>query len=116
LSLEQLEKVYDKYPMFKKIIDLVNRFKAVLKCKHIEDLDKWIGNAIALENKEVSSFINGITRDLTAVKNAIQYDYNNGLAEGSVNKLKVIKRIMYGRCSFEMLRKKILRRENSVFN
>ncbi|MDR3540530.1 MAG: transposase, partial [Desulfosporosinus sp.] len=34
-----------------------------------------------------------------------------GLAEGSVNKLKVIKRIMYGRNSFEMLRKKLLRLE-----
>ena len=73
-------------------------------------------DATALENKEVSSFINGITRDITAVKNAIQYDYNNGLAEGNVNKLKVIKRIMYGRCNFEMLRKKILRRENCLFN
>jgi len=36
------------------------------------------------------------------------YDYNNGLAEGSVNKLKVIKRIMYGRNSFDMLHKKLL--------
>nr|WP_269141160.1 transposase [Pectinatus brassicae] len=116
LSSAQLEKVYNKYPMFKKIIDLVNRFKAILKCQHAESLDKWIADAIALENREVFSFIKGITRDLTAVKNAIQYDYNNGLAEGSVNKLKVIKRIMYGRCSFEMLRKKILRRENCVFN
>jgi transposase len=116
LSLEQLEKVCDKYPMFKKIMDLVNRFKAVLKGNHIESLDKWIEEAVGLENREVSSFINGITRDITAVKNAIQYDYNNGLAEGSVNKLKVIKRIMYGRCSFEMLRKKILRRENCLCN
>ncbi len=86
LSSEQLEKVYDKYPMFKKIIDLVNRFKAVLKCKQVESLDKWIEDAVDLENREVFSFINGITRDITAVKNAIQYDYNNGLAEGSVNK------------------------------
>ena len=53
-----------------------------------------------------------MTRDITAVKNAITYDYNNGLAEGSVNKLKVIKRIMYGRNSFDMLHKKILWLEN----
>jgi transposase len=36
------------------------------------------------------------------------YDYNNGLAEGSVNKLKVIKRIIYGRNSFDMLYNKLL--------
>jgi len=51
------------------------------------------------------------------VKNAIKYEYNNGLAESSVNKLKVIKRIMYGRNSFEMLRRKLLLLENKrIFN
>lgn len=44
------------------------------------------------------------------------YDYNNGIAEGSVNKLKVIKRIMYGRCSFDLLRSKILNLELMKFN
>ena len=49
-----------------------------------------------------------VEKDLEAVKNAIIYQYSNGLAEGTVNKIKVIKRIMYGRCGFEMLRRKIL--------
>ena len=57
---------------------------------------------------EMNSFINGIERDIEAVKNGITYDYNNGLAEGSVNKIKVIKRIMYGRCSFDLLKQKVL--------
>ncbi len=38
-------------------------------------------------------------------------DYNNGLAEGSVNKLKVVKRIMFGRNSFKLLKIKLLRLE-----
>jgi transposase len=38
-------------------------------------------------------------------------DYNNGLAEGSVNKLKVVKRIMFGRNSFKLLKSKLLRLE-----
>ena len=38
------------------------------------------------------------------MKNGIAMQYNNGLAEGSVNKLKVIKCIMYGRNSFELLK------------
>jgi len=51
-------------------------------------------------------------KDMQTVRNAIIYEYNNGLAEGSVNKLKVIKRIMYGRNKFEMLRQKVLFLEN----
>ena len=48
---------------------------------------------------------------MDAVKNAIQFEFNNGLAEGSVNKLKVVKRIMYGRNSFDLLKSKLLRLE-----
>ncbi len=54
---------------------------------------------------------------MEAVRNAIKYEYSNGLAEGCINKLKVIKRIMYGRCSFETLKNKILRLEKMrLFN
>lgn len=62
-----------------------------------------------MQIKELDSFVNGIERDKDAIKNAIQFDYNNGFAEGSANKLKVIKRIMYGRNSFELLKSKLLR-------
>ena len=51
--------------------------------------------------------MNGIRQDIVAVENGIAMQYNNGLAEGNVNKLKVIKRIMYGRSSFELLKAKI---------
>lgn len=53
---------------------------------------------------EISSFVEGTKKDIIAAQNSIAYEYNNGLAEGSVNKVKVIKRIMYGR----MLKAKVL--------
>ena len=63
------------------------------------------------EDRKIDSFVNGLRRDIDAVKKAVELDYNNGLAEGSVNKLKVVKRIMYGRNSFELLKAKLLRLE-----
>ena len=60
---------------------------------------------------ELQTYVNGIRQDIVAVKNGIAMQYNNGLAEGSVNKLKVIKRIMYGRNSFELLKAKVLLHE-----
>jgi transposase len=59
--------------------------------------------------EEIISFTNGIERDYDAVVNAVCLPYSNGLAEGSVNKIKVIKRVMYGRCSFETLRSKTIK-------
>lgn len=113
LSDEYLDKVNNKYPVYKQVIDIVNEFREILKNKAVNAIDPWMAKASLLNNKYINSFINGLTRDIIAVKNAIIYEYNNGLAEGSVNKLKVIKRIMYGRNSFDMLRKKLLRLEKS---
>ena len=111
LTEEIVEKIYNREPCFKRIIKLVESFRAILKSKKVEKLYKWIYEANELGINEINSFINGITRDLKAVENAIRYDYNNGLAEGKINKVKVTKRIMYGRCDFELLKKKSIRLE-----
>ena len=65
----------------------------------------------SLEISEIDAYINGLNCDVKAVKNAIHYKYNNDLAEGSVNKIKLTKRIMYGRNSFQLLKAKLLLNE-----
>ncbi|PPK83544.1 transposase [Lacrimispora xylanisolvens] len=65
----------------------------------------------ALQIDELDTYINGLNADIDAVNNGIHYKYNNGLAEGSVNKIKLTKRIMYGRNSFQLLRAKLLLKE-----
>jgi predicted transcriptional regulator len=112
ISQEQLDKVVDNNPVIGKVFDTVKSFKEILFSKKEAQLDAWIEDALVLGIEEINGFIGGIKRDLDAVKNAITYDFNNGLAEGSVNKLKVIKRIMYGRCNFFLLKSKVLNLEN----
>ena len=104
----QLKQLIVQHPEIGKIYDILSEFKVILSQKKINKLNLWIKKARELNLEEINSFIIGITRDLDAVKNAIIYEYSNGLAEGKINKLKVIKRIMYGRNNFDMLRKKIL--------
>jgi transposase len=98
------EKIIQRYPLIESIINLVNEFKQMLKSKNVEKLEEWIEKANNLKIRKIDKFVNGLKRDMQAVRNAIIYEYNNGLAEDSENKLKVIKRIMYGRNKFEMLR------------
>ena len=111
ISAEQLDRIIGEYPVIGRVYDAVSGFKQTLLGKKESELDKWLEETDSLEIDELSSFINGIRRDIAAVKNAILLDYNNGLAEGSVNERKVVKRIMYGRNSFEMLKGKLLRLE-----
>lgn len=100
--------VLDQYPELKLLLELVKEFKVLLFSEDPHKLDSWIKSVEKTAISELNSFVQGIHRDLQAVKNSIIYPYSNGLAEGTVNKIKVIKRIMYGRCGFQMLRKKIL--------
>jgi len=84
-----------------------------LKLKKVKKVEEWIVKVSNLKIRKKDKFVNGLKRDMQAVRNAIIYEYNNGLAEGSVNKLKVIKRIMYGKNKFEMLRQKVLLLKNN---
>ena len=90
------------------LFKVIRKFKEIIFSKKPQRLKFWIEKAKKINVKELNSFITLIESDIDAVKNAIKYDYSNGLIEGFNNKTKVIKRIMYGRCSFDLLRLKIL--------
>jgi len=113
LTKEQFISVLKTYPLTAPIYRLVNRFRGIVKRRDVAKLGKWIVDAASLDIDEICAFTNGLKNDLPAVTNALIYDYNNGLAEGSVNKVKVIKRIMYGRCRFGTLKNKVLLLEQS---
>ena len=98
----------DQNKELSEIIDINKEFKNVIFSKKPEELEGWLNKAKKLNVVELNSFVNLIESDIDAVKNAIIYDYSNGLTEGFNNKTKVIKRQMYGRCNFDLLRLKIL--------
>ena len=75
----------------------------------------WLEKARGKNIPEINSFADGVTRDFDAVSNAVKFDYSNGLAEGKINKLKLIKRTMYGRCNFANLKTKVLLLDNKAF-
>lgn len=108
ITSEQYEAVIKKYPILGQLYALLRDFHRIMFSQKVEDLDSWISNAASLKIEEIDTYVNGLTVDIEAVKNSIRYQYSNGLAEGSVNKIKLIKRIMYGRNSFYLLKAKIL--------
>lgn len=103
-----IELYLEKDQIFNSIVNLYHEFKVILFSKEPNNLDEWIKKAKKEKVPELTKFVNLIESDIDAVKNAIIYDYSNGVTEGFNNKTKVIKREMYGRCSFELLRIKVL--------
>ncbi len=56
----------------------------------------------------LQGFVRGLRRDYAAVKAALTVEWSNGQTEGQVNRLKLIKRQMYGRANFDLLRLRVL--------
>lgn len=86
----------------------VNRFRKLLENKQGEGLQGWIDEVSGTNLKELKSFAKGLLSDITAVTNAVSFPWSNGQVEGQINKLKTIKRQMYGRAGFNLLRKRLV--------
>lgn len=108
ITQDQLSSVLSAYPLAKVVYDLVADFKELMRSNEPGRLIDWMEAASAHGIAEIDTFVAGLRRDLSAVANAILFDYNNVLAERSINKLKLVKRIMYGRCIFALLKSKML--------
>ncbi len=86
----------------------LHSFLQMLRERRPELLNGWMKEVRESHIKELVSFVNGIDRDYDAVRAGLTYSWSQGPVEGTVNKLKTHKRLMYGRASFPLLRKKML--------
>jgi transposase len=87
----------------KTLYQLVQEFRDMLHTRSGEKLDDWLEKVRASHIRELQSFVTGVERDKAAVVAGLTLPQNNGLAEGKINKLKLIKRMGYGRAGFPLL-------------
>lgn len=90
------------------VYELVQQFAQMLRTRTGEQLDVWLEKVRASQIRELQGFVAGVERDKKAVKAGLTLPQNNGMVEGKVNKLKLIKRMGYGRASFALLRQRVL--------
>jgi transposase len=104
-----LKTLLDNIPEFKVVRKLVQIFKTMLK-RGCGNIRRWIDFVKRSKYKPsgLITFANGLLRDIKAVENGINMKWSNGAVEGHVNRIKSIKRQMYGRASFDLLRKKVI--------
>lgn len=89
--------------------DLAQRFLALVRERASSQLDEWLADAERSKVKELQTFAETLRKDYEAVKAACQSKWSNGQTEGQVNKLKLLKRQMYGRAKLDLLRARLLR-------
>jgi transposase len=95
-------------PEVREAQELAGGFCGIVRERKADALRAWLIAAVKSQLPEFVSFANGIMQDIQAVKAALTYEWSQGQVEGQVNRLKLLKRQMYGRAKLDLLRARVL--------
>lgn len=95
-------------PEIKGALELVQAFSKLMKNRQADELKNWLAKAEISRIPELLGFVNGVKLDFAAVEAAFSSEWSNGQTEGQVNRLKFIKRQMYGRAGFDLLKARVV--------
>jgi transposase len=92
-------------PTIAEAADLARRFHEILVGRVSTELDPWLAKTLG---SALASFARGIMRDIDAVRAALTLPWSTRPVEGKINKLKLIKRSVYGRAGLDLLRARVM--------
>lgn len=95
-------------PDFAAMRRLAMRFRAIFRSRDVSKLEGWVDDAQDSGILGMRRVARALRRDVDAVRNAIEFPWSNGQTEGQINRLKTLKRAMYGRAGAELLRARML--------
>lgn len=110
----QLQTLLAAYPDVVTAHALVQRFSAMVRERRAADLEVWLADAAACGIGELEGFALGIRRDRAAVEAGLTLPWSQGQVEGHITRLKLLKRQMYGRAAFDLLRQRVLYRAEAA--
>jgi transposase len=103
-----VEAVTTSNPQIATAEHLAQQFRRVFKDRDPDALTSWLAKSVESDIPEFKRFVTGIHRDYEAVVASVQHHWSNGQVEGQVHRLKLLKRQMYGRSGFPLLRRRVL--------
>jgi transposase len=104
----QLRAVLGRCPELDALHGCIRGFAVMVTRRRGERLPGWLAQARAIGLPGLNSFVTGIEHDLDAVTAGLTQPWNSGPMEGHVNRIKMLKRQMYGRANLDLLRKRVL--------
>jgi transposase len=92
------------------VYPLAQSFSQMIRERQADKLDAWLEEAEASTLPNLRNFATSLRRDYAAVRAGLSLPWSNGQTEGQVNRLKAIRRQMYGRGNFDLVRRRVLYR------
>lgn len=108
LSQHHHDWIWKEHPILQSLEKCIRQFREIFDTKIMNLLYIFIDKYSKSSIKELASFAQGLVRDKKAVENAVASPLSNGFVEGMNNRLKTIKRSMFGRCRKELLAAKLM--------
>jgi len=105
---QNLEQLRQAHPSVEKAYHLVSAFLQMLRERTGQQLEQWLTDVEESGLPEFEAFVTGVQKDKDAVLAGLTLPWSNGPLEGQVNRLKLIKRSMYGRAEFDLLKFRVL--------
>ncbi len=105
---ENLRQLRQMSPHLETAYQLVEMFLHMVRERTGEQLDAWLAAVKASHLEAFESFVTGVQQDKDAVFAGLTLPWSNGPLEGNVNRLKLIKRSMYGRAEVDLLKLRVL--------
>jgi transposase len=101
------------HPEIRTAAALLDRFAALIRTRDDADqegrLDRWLADTAASGVPELTAFVVKLRQDLAAVRAGLTLPWSQGQTEGQVLERKMLRRQMYGRGNFDLVRKRALR-------
>jgi transposase len=98
------ERLVELSPEIAEAQSVAKEFNRILKQRDHGAFTNWMERVTQSGIPEMKKFALGLERDRAAVVAALEYEWSNGPTEGHINRLKTLKRSMYGRANFDLLR------------
>ena len=109
---EEQQQLFDRIeaqcPEIRDLRHLALTFREALAADESAQMKQWIEGAKHCEFGPIVRFAYGLQKDLSAVAAAVDTQWSTGQVEGQINRLTTIKRQMYGRAGFQLLRARVL--------
>ncbi|MNT27722.1 hypothetical protein D3C72_1633630 [compost metagenome] len=96
-------------PVVGEVRSLAREFLGLMHRRSLRQFDRWLKRLSRCDAAEIRRFAQSLRADLPAVRAAFKLPWSNGQTEGHVNRLKFLKRQMYGRANIELLRLRVLK-------
>jgi transposase len=103
-----LSQISDEQPKLITTIKLARTFAEIVRQQQPQEFDPWLEQASKSGYRVLHNFADGLRQDYKAVRAALELPWSNGPTEGHINRLKYLKRMMYGRGSDDLLRKRVI--------